>query len=430
MATQFPELIPVPLVDPVATAINQSIDRLVLFLEQRRVQLFTELRDTREEMGANRVARQQMEEQLVESRRMLEGLMTHNELRSMQERMVAEMEAKMAQLQANAPPQEVRFLCDTRDLEEHIAHLGEIVRFDIPPIPPMPEIPNYAAFQQPIVAVGKQGSAPGELKYPYGVSIELESGHIYVADMGNHRIQIFSQTGDYLNQFGHQHLTDPWGILIHHDNIYVTDWKHNAIFLFKLSDLTMIKRVGKQGSGNEDFYFPRHLAISPNQLLYVADQYNDRVQILSANLDFQGSLKHQTMSQPVDVKFSNNEIFVLSYVDNPCIHVFSLSGEESRSLVTRGGIGMQVKGAFFFCLDGQNNIVISNCSAHNIKVFSPAGDLLHTIGQEGHRAGMFFCPNGIAINNNKLICLSQHCNFGFQIFLLNCYFCLFAQLIN
>ena len=70
----------------------------------------------------------------------------------------------------------------------------------------------------------------------------------------------------------------------------------------------------------------------------------------------------------------------------------------------------------FFCLDGQNNIVISDCSAHNIKVFSPAGDLLHTIGQEGDEAGMFIYPKGIAINNNKLICLSENPNFGLQIF--------------
>ena len=406
-----------PLVDPVATAINQSIDRLIFSLQQRRVHLLTLLRDTREEMRHHQVALQQMEEQLVQSRGMLEGLMTHNELRAMQERMVAEMEAKRAELQANVPPpQEVRFVCDTRDLEEHISRLGEIVRIDIPPIPPMPVIPDYAAFQQPIVAVGKQGSAPGELHLPQGVSIELESGHIYVADMRNHRIQIFSQTGDCLNQFSHQHLKSPCGIFIHLDNIYVTDTKQHAIFQFKLPDLTMIKRVGKRGSGNEEFNSPMQLAISPNQHLYVADRDNHRLQILSANLSFQDSLRHQAMSQPVDVKFSNNEMFVLSWEDNPCLHVFSLSGEKSRSLVTRGRIGMQVCRPFSFCLDGHNNIVISDCFADNIRVFSPEGDLLHTIGQQGHQAGMFTYPSGIAINNNKLICVSYNSNFGLQIF--------------
>ena len=417
MATQFPELIPVPIIDPVSIHINQSIDRLVLFLEQRRVQLLTELRDRREEMRENQVAHQQMEQQIAETREYLERQITHNKLHSMQGRMIRDLEAKMAELQvAPPPPQEVRFLCDTRDLEEHIARLGEIVRLDIPPIPPMPEIPNYAAFQQPTVAVGKRGSAPGEFVSPGGVAIEAKSGRIYVADASNKRIQIFSQTGDYLNQFSHQHLIMPWGILLHQDSIYVTDLNYQAIFLFKLSDLTMIKRVGKQGTGNEEFNQTRQLAISPNQLLYVADEFNNRLQILSANLAFQGPLTHQTMTHPVDVKFSNNEIFVLSHDDNPCIHVFCLSGEKSRSLVTRGMRGMQVSGAFFFCLDKHNNIVISDYYGENIKVFSPAGDLLHTIGEHGFETGMFDSPFGIAINNNKLVCISHNTNFGLQIF--------------
>ena len=108
-------------------------------------------------MGANWVARQQMEQQIAETRAFLQGQMTHNEFQSLQKRMLTDMEAQMAQ----SLPQEVRFLCDTRYLVEHIARLGEIVRIDIPPIHPMPETPNYAAFQQPIVAVGEKGSAPG-----------------------------------------------------------------------------------------------------------------------------------------------------------------------------------------------------------------------------------------------------------------------------
>ena len=413
MATQFPEPIPVPLVDPVATQINQSIDRLILSLEQRRVQLLTDLRDKREEMRANQVASQQIELQIAETRTVLEGQLMHNKLHSMQERIVAELEATRAEIQANAPPpQDLKFLCNTRDLEGHISRLGEIVQLDIPPA-----VPDYAAFLQPSVAVGKKGSAPGELNWPRGVTIEQASGHIYVADMFNSRIQIFSETGECLNQFGDQHLKKPWGILIYQDSIFVTDMGLHAIFRFKLSDLTMIKRVGKKGSGKKEFTLPRQLAISPNQLLYVPDDSNNRIQILSTDLTFLDSLRHPIMTSPVDVKFTNNEMFVLSFVDNPCIHVFTLSGEKSRSLVTRGGIGMQVSGALFFCLDGLNNIVISDWSAHDIKVFSPAGDLLHKIGQEGHQAGMFYYAYGFAIlNNTKLVCVSENENFGLQIF--------------
>ena len=157
MATQFPELIQVPIVDPVETAINESIDRLIVHLEQRRAQLLRELKDTREEMGANRVARQQMEQQITETRRMLERLMTHKELQSMRDRIVADLEAKQEQLQANAPPpQEVRFLCNTRNLEEHVARLGEIVRLYIPPILLSQKYQNTLHSKNPLLLLGSK----------------------------------------------------------------------------------------------------------------------------------------------------------------------------------------------------------------------------------------------------------------------------------
>ena len=138
MATQNQDTIPMQLIDPIETAINESIDSLIISLQQRRGHLLTLLRGTREEMKQNQAALREKEEQLVESRKMLLGLMTHNDLHTMQERMVADLEAKWAELQANSPStQEVRLLCDTRDLEEHIYHLGEIVRLEVPPIHPM-----------------------------------------------------------------------------------------------------------------------------------------------------------------------------------------------------------------------------------------------------------------------------------------------------
>ena len=243
--------------------------------------------------------------------------------------MIRDLEAKMAELLVAAPPpQELKFLCDTQAIKEHITRLGEIVQLEIPIIPPMPAISDYAAFQQPIIAVGKFGSNSGEFKQPRGVSVQTKSRNIYVADMDNNRIQIFSETGDYLSQFGQQYLNKPYGILIHLDDVYVTDMGHHSIFLFKLPELRMIKRVGKRGSGIEEFNFPSQLAISPNQHLYIPDDSNHIIQILSTNLAFQGSVKHQTMTRPLDVKFSHNEMFVLSHDDSPCIHIFSLSGRS------------------------------------------------------------------------------------------------------
>ena len=264
----------------------------------------------------------------------------------------------------------------------------------------MPSVPNYAAFQRSIVVVGEGGSIPVGPIQPRGVTIEPLTEYIYVTDFKTGLIHILSQTGDYINHFGDPFLHGPWGILIHLDNIYVTDTQQHAIFLFRLTDLKMVRKVGRIGSDREEFRYPAQLAISPNQHLYVADTDNDRLQILTTDMEFINSLQHQTMKKPFDIKFSNNEMFVLGTEDSPCIHVFTLSGEKTLSIVTRFD-GMQVKYALFFCLDGHNSILISDYLSHNIKVFSPAGDLLHTIEE-------VYGPGDLKVNNNKLIYVSAN----------------------
>lgn len=281
------------------------------------------------------------------------------------------------------------------------------------------EIPKYAAFQHPTVVAGKLGSAPGEFKWPRGVAIEDQTGHIYVTDMGNSRVQVLSQAGEYINAFGATRLASPYGIMIQREQAYVTDYRHHAIFLFQLPELRMIKRVGQRGSGKEEFHNPCQLAVSPNQHLYVADLQNNRIQILTTKLTFKDSLQHQTMTLPVDVKFSKSEMFVLSVSneDNPCtIHLFTLSGERSRSLFTRGN-GMRVSLAFFFCLDRHDNILISNCSGNNIEVFSPEGHLLHKILGYRGRTTQLCSLRGLAVSdNNKLICVSDLKDFSILIY--------------
>ena len=276
-------------------------------------------------------------------------------------------------------------------------------------------IPEYETFQH-LVAVGRFGEAPGEFSCPTGISVHEYSGHIYVCDCDNHRIQILSEEGGYLAQFGNLHLLHPIGILVHQNNVYVTDCGIDAIFQFSIQDFSMIKQVGRNGSGTEEFHYPCQMALSPSEFIYVADRYNNRLLILNCSLEFQTTLQHQTMTEPVDIKFSTNGVLVLSFTDSPCIHMFTFSGEKIRSIITRG-FEMQVMGAYFFCLDGQNNIIISDNNAHNIKVFSPEGRLFHVIGEYGIQPGMFRFPKCVAIlKQTKLVCVCTKYNFSLQIF--------------
>ena len=73
----------------------------------------------------------------------------------------------------------------------------------------------------PTVVTGKEGRAPGELNYPCGVAINEATNQIFVANYSNGRIEIFSETREYLNQLGGE-LHNPWGIAIHENILFVS----------------------------------------------------------------------------------------------------------------------------------------------------------------------------------------------------------------
>ena len=60
------------------------------------------------------------------------------------------------------------------------------------------------------------------------------------------------------------------------------------------------------------------------------------------------------------------------------------------SLITRGeGMDVLSPSLTFFCFDSLNNFVMSDLLSHSVRVFSPEGNLLHTIGREGHQPGIY-----------------------------------------
>ena len=105
------------------------------------------------------------------------------------------------------------------------------------------------------------------------------------------------------------------------------------------------------------------------------------------------------MSLQFDIKVSRERLYVLCPFSNPCIQVLNLEGDMLHSLIYRGR-GKDVSNPQFLCLDPLNNFVISDFGTQSIRVFSPEGNLLHTIGREGHQQGMFYRPKGVAVTSD------------------------------
>ena len=288
----------------------------------------------------------------------------------------------MAQSHPTAPqvvdPVESRseLKCDTRDLERSISRLGEIVEVPV-------NVPRYTTCHTSVVATGKEDDAPGELFWPQGVAIHEETHQIFVANYINHRVEIFSETGDFISQLGVEQLFLPHGVAIHRDSLYVSYLNDHTVIEFSLIEMCHVRRIGGKGSNNGQFNYPRQVTTDLIGRVFIADCDNDRICIHDPDLYHLRNITHPSLSRPEDV----------------------------HSLFTCGEV--DVLGPYFFCLDSLNNFVLSDLRSHSIRVFSPKGNLLHTIGREGHRPGKFSNPQEVAITpNGRLVCVSQNTNYG------------------
>jgi hypothetical protein len=151
---------------------------------------------------------------------------------------------------------------------------------------------------------GSKGSGPGQFNTPHSIATDNE-GHVYVADRGNGRIQVFDGEGKFLRQIkidvpapadarpaigakpgpdaaGTMAPGSPWALCItpgQHQVLYASDAFPGRIYKLSLEGkvLGMLGRSGKQPG---EFGWVHEIACPDENTLYVAELLNWRVQKL------------------------------------------------------------------------------------------------------------------------------------------------------
>jgi DNA-binding beta-propeller fold protein YncE len=115
---------------------------------------------------------------------------------------------------------------------------------------------------------GTKGPGPGQFETPHGVAIDSK-GRLLILDqqqtVKNARIQVFDQSGKFIEQWTNIGLQQPTGIAIAADDtVYVGDTDANAIFVIKEGKL--IDKIGSLQAR------PHHIALDPaTGVIYLAD---------------------------------------------------------------------------------------------------------------------------------------------------------------
>ena len=139
-----------------------------------------------------------------------------------------------------------------------------------------------------LTVVGEIGA--GELSAPHDVAMD-DKGRLMVADTGNDRVAIFELsgiTGRLVDQLT-EGLGRPEGVVQGRDGrVFVTSVAGNHISAFENG--RRVARAGGPGSGPNQYSRPHDIDVDPAGRVIVADPGNDRLQVLSPDLEFQFSI--------------------------------------------------------------------------------------------------------------------------------------------
>ena len=272
----------------------------------------------------------------------------------------------------------------------------------------------------PIIEWGNQGKGIRQLNKPRGVCVS-EKGHIFVAEKGNNRVQVFSSDGNHLYMFGEKSgnnaMIEPHGIWITKHFVYITLSKIHTVQMYTLQG-GFIKKKSKEGKEEGRFKMPH--GIDGDDLrgkLYICDTGNNRIQIFDTNLHFMKVMKIVTqLYRPLDIKVTNAGNLVIVLDCSPrCIHVFKPSGESIKDIIEVHSFPKLIN-PLHLAVDTQGNILLSDYSGNCIHVFTDRGEFIWCLGEAGV-GKPFIEPRGIAFDNQgRLVTVCNKKKAQLQIF--------------
>ena len=217
---------------------------------------------------------------------------------------------------------------------------------------------------------------------PQGIAIN-HNGEIVVSETGwRDRIYVYSPSGKKIRTIRVSGLggllgsANLLGLTCDGDgNIIVGEGKKHFIRRYS-PEGKLLASVGSRGTGQLQFDFPYDITFnSTNKKVYVADNCNDRIQVLNSDFTFSAA--------------------------------FGESGQDKGQFRFPSGI----------TCDSTGNMYVADECNHRIQVFTAEGEFLRMFGQEGKGRGELSQPQGIALDPcNNYVLVGEYGNKRISVF--------------
>ncbi|MBW6475046.1 MAG: SMP-30/gluconolactonase/LRE family protein [Anaerolineaceae bacterium] len=249
------------------------------------------------------------------------------------------------------------------------------------------------------------GGGADQIRYPRAIAIGPDNR---IFTINNGRMTVIDQETRTHSVWLDQFLPGALGAYVPMDITF--DLEGNILLpigdgIHKLSQSgTLLESWGEFGTNPGQFKSPKSTAVDEEGKIYVSDQGNQRIQVLSAEGEFLEIIDLGDII-PYSIALGNHNDLFIGDLSNRCIQKFDINGNHLLAF----GEGI-TSDPYAIAVDDQDQVFVVSQYHSTIEVFSSDGAYLRTIGDRsnpGDQPGEFQWPEGLALDTQGNLYVSD-----------------------
>lgn len=283
---------------------------------------------------------------------------------------------------------------------------------------------------------GVEGNGPGEFKNPTDIAVNSK-GEIIVCDTGNNRVVMLNSNCEYIRTLsgGVLKLNEPYGVCVDNkDNIYVADTGNNRIIKYSplgniMLEITSTAKLGQLKDDTASIKRPYDVAVLEDKKIFVIDSLNrilifEPTGVCSSRLGTKGS-SLDSFNMPTRIAIvqpsESDKNYYIYVADSFNTRVIKFSSEHKPVYEIKDkGLLDYIRDPRGLATLPDKSIVVSDCGAIPICVYSSTGVFEASGGSFGVGRGKIMSAAGVAVDvNRKRLYVSDYLQNKILIFALH-----------